>query len=892
MFRRLRQGLRFFTRGGRLHDDIDREIAEHLRMDIAHRVAAGASPDEARRAALLAFGGVGAVTEQVHDVRGMTLWDHLTQDVRFGWRTLQRSPGFALAAILTLGLGIGANTAMFSVINGTLLHPLPYRDSGRLIRIRNAAPLANQPNVGVSVAERHDLQARLTGLESFVEYHQMHFVLLNQGEPHRVNTAVVSSQYFDVFGIKPLYGRTFVESDDVMGAEPVLILSHAYWQKQFGSDPNVVGRSVRMNDHNHTIVGVLPAIPQYPNNDDVYMPTSACPSRAAAEPASSTNHRAFGFLLAFGRMKPGVTVAQIDADAGAAGRSWVSENAQRYQPLGGFTTSAVSLDDEITHDARPMLFALVATTALVLLIACANVANLSLSRTLRRGRELALRSALGASRGRLTRQLVTESLIVAVAGGALGLAIALPGARMLAAFASRFTPRAIDPSIDSTVLGFTFVCAIVTGLVFGSAPALAARRTVAMSLKDGGSQGGESLVRQRLRSGLVVAQVTVCFALVVGAGLFLESLHRLASVNLGFQHDDHILTAQLHGNFTHQTTVEEFRRFHQSILDGLKLTPGVDAAAITNAVPMTGAPGPVPAEIRGQSDPEHAPTVDGNIITGEYFSVLGVPVLHGRTFDAQDSADTARVAVINQSMAKLWDQRDPIGNEFSVPLSTNMQGQPIWQALRVIGIVEDLKQYSIEQQAMAQFYVPMSQAASGFGAQVMIRTARDPKSLAGALKTIVHGLDDQTPVEDVQTLEELRDGQLQSPMLTTVLLTVFAGLALVITLAGIAAVIATSVSQRTREFGVRMALGASRSSVLGMVLGQAAKLLGVGLVLGAAGALIFSRAIARYLFDTAPTDPAVYLAVAGIVLLAGTIACLAPARRATRVDPLKALRTE
>jgi predicted permease len=887
MWTRLRQGLRFFQRGDRMHDEIHREIASHLQMEIDHRIAAGASPAEARRATLIDFGAVGAIEEEVQDVRGLTFWDHLTQDLRYGWRTLRRSPGYTFAAVLTLGLGIGLNTAMFSVINGTLLHPLPYRDSGRLIRIRLDAPLANRPNLGVSVAETRDLRDRLTGLESFVEYHSMHFVLLNQGEPHRVNTAVVSSQYFDVFGIKPLHGRTFTETDDAMGAEPVLILSHAFWQTEFGGDPNVVGKTVRMNDHNHTIVGVLPAIPRYPNDDDVYMPTSACPFRAAAEKPSQTNHRAFSILNVFGRMKPGETLASINAQAQGAGRAWVVENAAQYQLLSGFTASAVSLDEEITHEARPILFTLIGVTALVLLIACANVANLSLSRMLGRGRELALRSALGASRGRLTRQLVTESLIVAFAGAVLALAIALPAARLLAGFASRFTPRAIDPSIDGVVLGFTLVTALVTGLVFGTAPALSARRAMMTSLKDGAPQGGEGPRRQRMRSALVVAQVTVCFALVVAAGLFLESLHRLSTVDLGYKDDEHVLTAQLHGNFSHQQTPQEFVQFHNAVIDGLKKTPGVNSVAVTNALPMTGSPGPLPLSVRGQVMSEPAPTVDGNIITSEYFGVLGVPLLHGRTFAASDNADAPRVAIINQSMAKLWDKRDPIGHEFSVPVGNG--GAPT--TFQVVGVVGDIKQYAVDQQTLAQFFVPMEQTP-GFGAQVMLRTTRDPLTLAGALKTIVHGLDNQIPVEDIQTLRELRMTQLQSPALATGLLLMFAALALVITLAGIGAVIATSVSQRTREFGVRMALGASRNAVLSLVLGQAARLLVIGLVLGAGGALVFSRVIAQYLFNTPPNEPDIYIAVAAIVLVAGTIACLAPARRATKVDPLIALRAE
>jgi len=459
---------------------------------------------------------------------------------------------------------------------------------------------------------------------------------------------------------------------------------------------------------------------------------------------------------------------------------------------------------------------------------------------------------------------------------------------MLAAFASRFTPRAIDASIDGVVLGFTLGVALLTGIVFGVAPALAGRRTVVTSLKDG-AQTGETPARQRIRSGLVVAQVTICFALVVGAGLFLESLRRLSSVDLGYRDAEHVLTAQLHGNFSRLTTPQDFYRFETGVLDGLKATPGVIAAAMTNAVPLTGAPGALPVTIVGQAEPTGLPpTVDANVASSEYFSLLGLSIVRGRAFNSLDTAESVPVAVINQTMEKLWNLRDPIGNEFTVPLGTNAQGR----TFRVVGVVADMHQYEVTQGPIAQFYLPTLQAGGNYGPAVLLRTQGDPLKMTTALKTVVRKMDDATPVEDVQTLEDLRLGQLQSPILTTALLGVFAALALVITLAGVGAVIATSVSQRTREFGVRMALGASRSSVLNMVLRQAVWLLVVGLALGAIGAVAFGRALAQYLFDTAPTEPAVYVAVAGFVLLAGTVACVAPARRATRVDPLRALRSE
>jgi predicted permease len=367
----------------------------------------------------------------------------------------------------------------------------------------------------------------------------------------------------------------------------------------------------------------------------------------------------------------------------------------------------------------------------------------------------------------------------------------------------------------------------------------------------------------------------------------------LSSVDLGYHDPEHVLTAQLHGNFSRLTTPQDFYRFETGVLEGLKATPGVMAAAMTNAVPLTGAPGPSPVTIAGQAEPTGLPpTVDVNVASNDYFSLLGLPIVRGRAFNALDTADSAPVAVINQTMEKLWNLRDPIGNEFTLPFGTNAQGQPRTRTFRVIGVVADMRQYQVTDGPIAQFVFPTSQFGGNYGPSLLVRTHGDPLSMTAALKAVVRKMDDATPVEDIETLEELRRGQLQSRMLTTALLGVFAALALVITLAGVGAVIATSVSQRTREFGVRMALGASRSSVLSMVLRQAVWMLAAGLVLGALGAIAFSRVLAQYLFNTRPTEPAVYVAVAGFVLLAGTIACLAPARRATRVDPLRALRSE
>jgi putative ABC transport system permease protein len=868
--------------------EVAREVQFHLQMEIDRRVAAGMPVDEARRTALRDFGGVDRTREEVRDVRGITFWESLLHDARYGWRTLRRSPGYALAAVLTLGLGIGANTAIFSVINGALLHPLPYHDSGRLVRIAEAAPLVGQASLGVSIPEVRDYEQQLKTIQDVVEYHRMSFVLLDQGHADRVNTGVVSSNYFQTFGITPLLGRTFTPADDQLDAEPVLVLSYAYWQRVFGGDEHVVGRHVQMNDKVHTIVGVLPPIPQYPADNDVYMPTSACPFRAAAERTMATNRRAFSGLSVFGRLAPGATPAQATAEVASAAGRFARAYPSVYQAsTTGFSAGTASLEGEITRDARPVLLILFGTTGLILLIACANVANLALSRTLQREREMALRTALGAGRARLVRQLLTESTIVAVLGGALGLALAWATSGLLAAFAGLLTPRTVDASIDGAVLAFALIVSVVTGIVFGTVPALAARTAVAGALKDGASRSADAPRRRRVRSALVVAQVAVCFALVAGAGLFLESLYRLSTVNVGYAEPDKVLTAEVYTNWSRQAQRDDILRFYVDLLDRLQQIPGVKTAAISNAVPLSNiVPANQPIQIEGQpaADQAHQPRVDANIVSAGYFEALDVPVLAGRAFTPADRDDAPLVAVINQSMARLWGTARPVGSHFSY-------GQPA-RTYQVVGIVSDLRQYAINQPALAAFYMPMRQMPGGMAGQVVLRAQGDPMRLAAPLRAAVRAVDDQVPVENVRTLEALRENRLTSDRLGAVLLAVFAGLALVITLGGIGAVLATTVSQRTREFGVRMALGASRPAVLVMVLRQGLWLVGVGLVLGVGGGLAFGRVLSRYLYQTAPTDPRVYVAVAGLVVAASAAACLGPARRATAIDPLRALRSE
>ncbi len=892
---RILRRVRTLVRRRRFDDDVSRELDFHITMEAERREREGLASDEARRAAIRDFGSVGRVREEVQDVRGLTFWDALGQDIRFGVRTLLRSPSYTSTAVLILALGIGANTTMFSVIDGVLLEPLPFRAGGELVLIQQAATRSNVEDAAVSIPELFDYRARLTSIRDLVEYHSMSFTLLNQGEPDRVDTGVVSANFFRMLGINPLVGRTFVDDDDDLGSQAVLVLSHGYWREKFGGDPAVVGRVLEMNNRPHTVVGVLPAYPQYPRDNDVYMPTSACPFRSAAEENLPQGHRSFAALRVFGRLTPGGTVTQATSEVATIASSFDVDHPDDYlRALAlGMTGRAESLEEQLVSGARPMLLALTGTTLLVLLIACANVANLAVARTVRRSRELAVRAALGAGRGRLVRQLVTESVIVAIAGGGLGLALAGLSLDLLVGFVGRFTARTGQIAIDGGVLGFTLAASVLTGIIFGVAPALSTRRNLSQSIRDGGAQTGEGAGKQRLRAGLVVAQVAVSFILLVGAALLLQSFYRLASVPLGFR-TDRVMTAAIFGNFSRIGTSDDAVRFYDRVLARLRGSPGIRSAAITNAVPQSNIqPFNQPIRLEGLTFIDgRRLEADGNVASDGYFETLGIPILSGRDLGPGDGRDTARVAVINASMAKLWDGSDPVGQRFALetpPNPTNGTQGPQW--IRVVGVVPDFRLYGVDREIPAAYYIPVAQSAGG-GGRLLVSTDGNPYDLIPIIKAAVHGVDAQIPVEELASLQELRNSQLANSGVTAALLLIFAGVALLITLAGIAGVVGTSVSQRTREFGLRMALGASRGSVLQLVLGQGLILVAVGVAIGLAGAYGFSRLIARFLFATAPTDLGAYAAVALVFAIAALLAALGPARRATTIDPLRALRCE
>ena len=869
-----------------LESELDEELRFHVEMEASKLRRQGWDPESARTEALRRFGGLEKVKEECRDERGLPWLEHLLQDLRYGIRTLARTPGFTLVVVLTLALGIGANTALFSVVHGVLLRPLPYGDGDRLVHLRQHLPGIGAERTGFSVREIHDVRDGSRTLEQVAEFHAMSFTLLGDGEPVRVSTGVVSADFFDLLGIEPLHGRTFRPRDDPPGAEPVLILGHGFWRRHFGADPGIVGAALEMNDKVHTVVGVLPPVPLYPGERDVYMPTSACPIRSSEEVEEDREHR---MMAVVARMRDGTALAAVREELAALTTHLQAQHPEAYPEVARYSASVAPLKDEITGPVRGILWILFATVALVLLIACFNVANLMLARQLRQERELVVRTALGAGRGRLVRQLLTESTILALAGGGLGLALAYAGLPLLLQLTEAFLPRAGEVGIDTPVLGFTLAVSLATGLFFGALPALASRRDLAATLRSDSGRTSESAGRRRIRQTLIVGQVAVSFILLVAAGLLVRSLVKLQGVDPGVE-PERVLTVMVSPNWTRYPgdRPELRRELFQQLLQRARAHPAVRSAAVASTFPLAEAgPDDLPFEIEDRPVPrgELRPRTHWNVVSRDYFRTLGIPILEGRAFTAQDREAAPRVAMVNQAFARrhLRDG-EPVGRRLLV----EDDGEP--RPFRVVGVVRDTRR-GLAQDIVPEVFFPFAQHPERVW-RVLVRSREDPARLIQDLRSMVWEIDSEQAVTRERTLVDVRESQLAVPRRTTLLLGLFAFLALAITASGLGGVIAFSVGQRTREIGIRMALGAARKRVLSLVLGQGLRLVAFGLLLGVGGALLAAPPLADLLFGVTPRDGLTFAAVALVLLAVAGLACWLPARRATRIHPMTALRTD
>ena len=800
----------------------------------------------------------------------------MLNDLRYAFRQLIKSPGFTAVTILTLALGIGACTAIFSVVNAVLLRPLDYPDPARLVIIRETQ-LPEFPEFSVSPPNYLDWEKQTKSCENLAAYSGSRINLTGDGEPQQLVGVRATAHYFDVYGVKPALGRTFLPEEDAPGKSHVVVLSYPFWQRVFGGTSDVVGRPIQLNGEPYTVVGVAPRGFGLASKVDAWMPM-------AFEPKETANdNRGAHYLSVAGRLRPGVTVAQAEAEL----KVLAAQLATQYPDSNkGWGILMMPLQDYSVRDVRTVLYTLLGAVGCVLLIACANIANLLLSRATARHREISIRAALGASRARLVRQLLTESVLLALCGGLAGMLLARWGLDALLALAPASLPRVTDIHLDGGVLVFSLALSIITGLVFGIAPAwLAARADVNEALKQGSRGSTEGGARGRLRSALVVIEVTLALMLLGGAGLLARSFMQLARVDPGFT-PENATVIRLSLPQKKYALPEQQTAFANALLERMKNLPGVQAAGLTHSMPLVG-DYVLGFNIEGRPAiaPSDLPNTNYYAVTPEYFRAMGIRLVRGRVFTAQDDAKAPRVAIINETMARQhFPNEDPIGKRINI---TN--GPDAWR--EIVGIVGDIKQYGVDKATSNQSYEPFAQAPFS-SLNVVIRTSGSPAALLSAIRPTVYAVDKDQPIGTIRPLEEIMADSIARQRFAMTLLTVFSLVALVIAAVGIYGVMAYSVVQRTGEFGIRMALGAQQRDVLRLVLTQGGKLIGLGLIIGLAATLAASRAMGSMLFNTSAQDP---LTLATITLLLGAvalIACLLPANRATKVNPIEALRVE
>jgi putative ABC transport system permease protein len=810
------------------------------------------------------------------------------RDLRYAIRSLARVPGFTTAVVLTLALGIGANTAIFSVVRGTLLRPLPNRDGTRLLYLRQSAVGAGQDNIAFSVPEIIDYRTASRSLRAIAEFSASTYTMLDHDEPMRVQNGLVSGNYFDVMGLAPVVGRVLNASDDGPNAPPVMVLTHEFWTRRLGGDPGVIGKTFRLNNTPVEVVGVVQPAPHYPGRTDMFTNLVVSPHHLSATMVHGRTHR---MTEVFGRLAPGATVEQARAEVAQIARTMHGDHPEVYEQAATYRTEALPLHDALSERAALMFWLLMGAAGFVLLIACANVANLTLIRTIRRERELLVRRALGAGAARLRRLLLAENLLLAGAGATLGIGVAWAGLRLLVAFAEQLTARAGEIRLDGLVLAFTLAIALAAAIALAFVPRVGAEGSLASRLHRAGKRTSASHGRQRLQRGLVVAQVAVCVVLLTGAGLLVRTLVQLSQVDTGLD-PENVLTMEIPTAGAGRTP-QQVLALREDMQRRIRELPGVREVALGSNVPLRGSGFAleVKAEGRAAQSGEPTPNAEYRTASAEFFLATGIPVLSGRAFATTDRVDAPRVVVLNKTLAdRLFPNVDPIGRRVAwtgeVLRFIGLSGD--WRT--VVGVVGDTRDAGLDAAPVPVMYQPVAQEiASG---AVVIRTTGNPDALAPAVRRIIREQDSQQLVENVLTLEQVRDQGVAPRRINAMLISMFGILALVIAAVGIAGVLAFSVSSRTGEIGIRMSLGADASRVQRMVLGEGWIVLAVGLVLGIAGSFAATRLLTRLLFGVAPFDPLTMASVMTLMAVVGSIACWIPALRAARVEPSVALRAE
>jgi putative ABC transport system permease protein len=867
LFRRLRA----VFRKEELDQELSDELTFHLEKQIEQNIAAGMSVEEARYAALRRFGGVEQVKEECRDAWGVRFIDTLLQDIRYGARQLRRNPGFTAVAVIMLGLGIGVTTTIFTAANDFLLRPLPFDNSDRLVMVKRYMEKvpqsgANDPATFKFWREQNHVFEEMAAWNGITTQ----FNLRGVEGPERVPALQVTGEFFRVLGVKPVLGRTFSPAEDMPGGNRVAVISHSLWQTRYGGTSGILGKTIILDGKDYTLIGVLPASFRFSTTpEEVWTPL-------ALSPASLAEGHGGTYLYVIALLKPGVTLAQAQADMEAITTPW----ARQFRDWGnGNQRVAVeSLRDRYARDLRPALLALLVAAALVLLIACANLANLLLARAASRYKEIAMRRALGASRARIIRQMLSESSVLALLGGSAGLLLAFAGARVFyAALPANWQPLTRG-GIDATVLAFALVALLLTVFLIGLAPAWSATGfDLNEGLKEGLRSPLASMSRRSFRAALVVGEVALAAMLLTGTALVMKSFVRLSAVNLGFD-SENVLTVDL------ARTRKGVDAFYREVLERITALPQVRAAGAINFRPLYGPAWGQDITIEGR--PPRAP--NDSIYAGHrsvslgYFRAMGIPLLKGRSFVATD--EDKRVAVISETMARrYWPGEDPVGKRFGV----NCAGGPCnWNS--IIGVVGDVKEDGATgEPATAMYFLEMNPKMT-----LVVRAAQNPTSLIADIRNILHSVDPAQPIGGIHTMENIVSEFVAPRRLTMLISELFAALALLLAMVGLYGVLSYSVAQRSHEFGIRMALGAEKDDILNLIVALGFRLAVAGIILGMAGALALTRVLTSLLFGITPNDPITFGAVALLLVGLALLACYIPARRATKVDPMVALRYE
>ena len=864
----------------RAERDLSAEIESHLQHHVDDNIRAGMTPQEARRRAALALGGVERTKEEYRDRRGLPAFESLVRDLRFGMRTLIKTPGFALAGVVILGLGIGVNSAIFTVVNAVVLKPLPFADADRIMRLWQTPPqsLFNTPIFAISPANFADWEEQNQVFERLAIYRGSRQTLTGHGEPDSVNALRASADFLPILGLSPTIGRGFTKDDDRAGGPRTALLSDAFFKTRFGGDPSIIGKTITLNRVPHTVIGVVPPVSTFVETAQVWVPLSW----TAEDRAIRNNHNYRGIA----KLKPGVEVARAQADLDA-----ISKRLELAYPDDNKEWGALvrPLQEDMIGDVKASLLVLLGAVAFVLLIACANLANLMLVRTHGRAKEIAVRGALGASRMRVIQQLLAEGLVLGAGGGLAGLLAAYYGVDVLAAAFGTALPRASEVTVDSRVLMFTAAIAVTTGLAAAFVPAWQLTgRDANDALKTGVGRGNSSSGDGRMRNILVVSEVALALMLLIGAGLLMRSLSGLRSVDPGFDASN-TLTATLNIPDAKYSTPEQRNQFFERVTESVRVLPGVESVAWIDSLPLQGGSTQYIA-VDGQPPMKESemPVVAVRLASPGYFTAARIPLLAGRDFTAADGYGKPAVVVVSEGTAtRFWPNDNPIGKRLTLTMMTK-------EVAEVVGVVREVKTGALDESAASAetaIYAPAAQFAFG-GSTITVRTSRDPRALTRTLIAAVRAIDPEQPVLDIATMQEVVEESLGQRPFAMMLLGVFALLALVLATIGIYSVLAYTVRQRVREIGIRMALGAPSAGVLRLVVLEGLKPTVTGVLLGLVLAAALVRVMTTLLYGVDQHDPGTFTAVAGLMLIVGIVATLVPAYRATRVDPIVTLRSE